>query len=373
MGGVESTDGAPRGSEARAWRDWLALSRVSGVGPVVYRQLLRHFGEPAAVLAAAVPQLIAVGVRPAVARAIARFDGWAAIDRQLDLLARAGATLVTWADESYPRRLREIADAPPILYVVGAFEPADDLAIAVVGSRQASDYGRRMARELADGIARQGVTVVSGLARGIDAEAHGAALAAGGRTIAVLGSGVDVIYPGEHRALSRAIGARGAIVSELPMGTKPDAENFPGRNRLISGLARAVVVVEAAERSGSLITAHVAAEQGRDVFAVPGPVGRASSGTHRLIRDGAKLTESAADVLEDVAPRLLDRTGPPRSFRPTAEEQRILAAIGRETVHVDTVILRSGLQAGDVLPLLLGLELKGVVGQMPGKFFVVRG
>lgn len=360
-------------TQERNWRDWLALSRVAGVGPVVYRHLLRHFGEPAAVLAAAVAQLVAVGLRPAVARAIAGFDDWHAVERQLRRLERAGAHLLTWADDVYPRRLREIPDAPPLLFVLGAVTPDDDLAVALVGSRAASEYGRRMARELAEGFARRGVTVVSGLARGIDAEAHAAALAAGGRTIAVLGSGVDVIYPGEHRALARAVCDRGAVVSELPMGAKPDAENFPGRNRLISGLARAVVVVEAAERSGSLITANLAAEQGREVFAVPGPVGAPSSGTHRLIRDGAKLTESAADVLEEVAPRLLEGAVTRRSFRPTAEEQRVLAAIGRETVHVDTVILRSGMPAGEVLPLLLGLELKGVVGQMPGKFFAVRG
>jgi len=357
----------------RDWRPWLALRMVAGVGPVMYRQLLRNLGDPETILAAGTPKLVALGVRLPLARAIAQFSDWDAVDRQLRLAGRCGAELLTWADDAYPRRLREIGDAPPLLFVLGELQPADDLAVALVGSRAASEYGRRMARDLGDAFGRRSVTVVSGLARGIDAQAHSAALAAGGRTIAVLGSGVDVIYPAEHRALAQAVRGQGAVVSELLMGAKPDAENFPGRNRLISGLVRAVVVVEAAERSGSLITANIAAEQGRDVFAVPGPVGRGSAGTHRLLREGAKLTESAADVLEEIAPRLLEKTAGRSTFRPTGEEQQILAAIGRETVHVDTVMLRSGMTAGEVLPLLLGLELKGVVAQLPGKFFVVRG
>lgn len=354
-------------------RAWLALGRVAGIGPVVYRQLLQRFVAPAAVLRAAVAELVAAGLRPAVARAVARFDGWQEVDEQVARLERCGATLLTWAEEGYPARLRQIHDPPPLLFVRGRIVADDDLAVAVVGSRAASAYGRKMARELAAGLAGRGVTVVSGLARGIDAAAHAAALEAGGRTIAVLGSGVDVIYPGEHRALAAAIAERGAVVSELAMGTRPDAENFPGRNRLISGLSRGVVVVEAAERSGSLITARVAADQGRDVFAVPGPVGPSSAGGHRLLRDGAKLTECADDVLEEVCPRLLRESAGRSTFRPTPGEERILAAIGRETVHVDTVILRCGWPANEVLPLLLALELKGVVEQLPGKFFSVRG
>jgi len=346
---------------------------VPGVGPVVFRQLLQHFGSAEAVLGAAAAELVARGVRPAVAREIAGFARWEAVDEQIARILRCGGMLLTWGDEAYPSQLRQIHDPPPMLFVLGEITAADDLAVAVVGSRAASSYGRRMARLLASSFAGHGLTVVSGLARGVDAAAHAAALDAGGRTIAVLGSGIDVIYPVEHRALARAVSERGAVVSELLMGARPDAENFPSRNRLISGLSRGVIVVEAAERSGSLITANVAAEQGREVFAVPGPVGASSAGTHRLLREGAKLTESAGDVLEELCPRLLRVSAERPTFRPTPEEQRVLAAIGRETVHVDTVMLRCGLPANEVLPLLLALELKGVVEQLPGKFFSVRG
>lgn len=351
---------------------WLALRRVQGVGPVVYRALLDAFGSPGAVLAARPAELIARGLRADVARAVAGFDDWQPIERQLQRLDRCGASLLTWADAAYPARLRQIHDPPPFLFVRGCFLPDDDLAVAVVGSREVGSYGRRMAREIARGLAQHRVTVVSGLARGTDAEAHAATLEAGGRTIAVLGSGVDVIYPREHHALAAAIVGHGALVSEFPLGAQPDAENFPARNRIISGMSAGVVVVEAAERSGSLITAHVAAEQGRDVFAVPGPVGRRTAGTHRLLRDGAKLTESAVDVLEEVAPAKLGQGERRRSYRPTPDEEPILQALGRETVHVDTVILRSGTPAAAVLPVLLGLELKGVVEQLPGKFFALR-
>ncbi len=357
-------------SDARAW---LALKMVAGIGPVVYRQLLQAFGCAEVVLGAETAELVARGVRPTVAREIAAFDRWDDVDDQLRRLERCDGSLVTWIDDRYPARLRQIHDPPPVLFVRGMLVADDDVAVAVVGSRAVSPYGRRMARRLSAAFAARGVTVVSGLARGIDAVAHAACLEAGGRTIAVLGSGIDVIYPPEHRGMAEAIAGAGAVVSELPMGTKPDAENFPSRNRLISGLSRGVVVVEAAERSGSLITARVAGEQGRDVFAVPGPVGAATAGTHRLLREGAKLTECADDVLEEVCPRLLRESAGRPTFRPTPEEGQVLAAIGRETVHVDTVILRCGWPANEVLPLLLALELKGVVEQAPGKFFSVRG
>lgn len=365
MAGCESLRGHP-------WAAWIALRLVPGVGPVVFRTLVEAFGSPAAVLAAAVAELTARGLRVDVARAISGFRQWESVERQLERLDRCQAQLVTLADATYPARLRQIHDPPPFLFVRGSLSRADELAVGVVGSREVGPYGRRMAREIARGLAQSGVTVVSGLARGTDAEAHAATLAAGGRTIAVLGSGVDIIYPGEHRSLAAEIVEGGALVSEFLLGTQPEAENFPARNRIISGLSLGVVVVEAAERSGSLITANVAAEQGREVFAVPGPVGKRTAGTHKLLRDGAKLTESAVDVLEEVAPQKLRQGERRRSYRPTPEEGRILQAMGRESVHVDTVILRSGMAAAAVLPLLLGLELKGVVEQMPGKFFTLR-
>lgn len=343
---------------------------VRGVGPVVFLKLLRVFGTPAAVFDAAPAVLADAGMRPELCRALREFRDWARVERQLEDLRRARGRLLTWADPGYPERLRHIHDPPPFLFVFGNLQVEDQLAVAVVGSRRVSGYGRRMARELARGLARHGVTVVSGLARGVDAEAHWAALRAGGRTVAVLGSGIDVVYPSEHHALFRAIGEEGAVVSELFMGTQPDAENFPGRNRIISGMTLGTVVVEAAERSGSLITAGLAGEQGREVFAVPGVVGAGTRGTHRLLRDGAKLTERAEDVLEEIAPQLLRRTAAPgsRSLEPT--ERAVLDALRGEATHVDAIIARTGLAAGAVLQALLGLELSGVVQQLPGKVFV---
>jgi DNA processing protein len=212
--------------------------------------------------------------------------------------------------------------------------------------------------------------VISGLARGTDAQAHWTTLRAGGRTIAVMGSGIDVVYPSEHHALFRAMARQGAVTTELLMGTQPDAENFPNRNRIISGLALGTVVVEATEKSGSLITATLAAEQGREVFAVPGAVGERTRGTHRLIREGAKLTERVEDVLEEIAPQLLSRRAPVEGVELSVEEAAIVDCLRHETVHIDTIIMGSGLPAPRVLHALLGLELKGVVQQLAGKYFV---
>jgi DNA processing protein len=350
------------------WRWWLALRMVRGIGPVVYQSLLGAFATPAAVFEAGLDKLECAGVRADLARAIRAFDEWRAVDAQLERMARAGAVLVTWNDHAYPALLRQIHDPPPFLFLRGTVHPADALAVAVVGSRNVSGYGLRMARELTQGLVRHGITVVSGLARGTDAAAHWAALRAGGRTIAVLGSGVDVVYPGEHVALARSVLMQGAVVSELPMGTQPDAENFPARNRIISGLALGTVVVEAAEKSGSLISALLAVEQGREVFAVPGPVGERSRGTHRLIRQGAKLTESVDDILEEIAPQLLRRSASAApSLRP--EEDTLVKLLSGESLHIDEIVARCGFPASLALQTLLELELRGLVQQLPGKCF----
>jgi len=352
------------------WRPWLALRMVHGVGPVVYQNLLRAFGTPGAVFEANAHALECAGLRGDLVHAIHRFDGWRAVDEQLEGLARSGAALVTWNDSLYPANLRQIHDPPPFLFVQGQLEARDAMAIAVVGSRQVSAYGLRVAREISEGLVRYGVTVVSGMARGSDAQAHWTALRAGGRTIAVLGSGIDVVYPSEHHALFQAIARQGAVVTELMMGTQPDAENFPNRNRIISGLALGTVIVEATEKSGSLITATLAAEQGREVFAVPGAIGERTRGTHRLIRDGAKLTERAEDVLEEIAPQLLSRAPVRGPVAVTPTEAAIIECMRHETVHIDSIITRSGLAPATVLQALLDLELKGVVQQLPGKHFV---
>lgn len=352
------------------WRSWLALRMVRGIGPVVYQELLRAFGSPAEVLGAGYEKLACAGVRADLAGAIAAFADWATVDEQLERLARCGARLITWDDSTYPANLRHIHDPPPFLFVLGEFEVADRLAVAIVGSRRVSAHGRRMARELATGLSRQGVVVISGLARGTDAEAHWTVLRAGGRTVAVLGSGIDVVYPSEHHALARAIAKQGAVVSELWMGTKPDADNFPARNRIISGLSLGTVIVEATEKSGSLITARFAAEQGREVFAVPGPIGEHTRGTHRLIRDGARLTERVEDILEEIAPQLLNTPGGRTAVELSQREVDVYEAVTADAVHIDTVILKTGIAAAELLPILLNLELKGAVQQLPGKFFV---
>jgi len=352
------------------WRSWLALRMVRGIGPVVFQDLLRAFSSPAGVLTAGLHALTCAGVRPELARAIRAFDDWAAVDEQIERVARCGARLVTWDDAAYPANLRQIHDPPPFLFVLGDLQVSDRLAVAVVGSRGVSAYGRRIARELAVGLVQQGVVVVSGLARGTDAEAHWSVLRAGGRTIAVLGSGIDVVYPSEHHALARAIAKQGAVVSELWMGTKPDADNFPARNRIISGLSLGTVIVEATEKSGSLITARFAAEQGREVFAVPGAVGDHTRGTHRLIRDGARLTESIEDILEEIAPYLLQTPGGRAQVDLSPQEEVVFAAVGADAVHIDVVIASTQIAANDVLPILLNLELKGAVQQLPGMYFV---
>ena len=353
-----------------SWRPWLGLRAVRGVGPVVYQGLLRAFGDPGAVFTASMHALECAGVRTEVARAIRSFDDWAAVDAQLERLVRCGATLVTRNDSTYPSNLCEVHDPPPFLYVYGELQPRDAIAVALVGSRNVSAYGLRVTRELAEGLVRYGVTVVSGLARGTDAAAHWTTLRAGGRTIAVMGSGIDVVYPSEHHALFRAISQQGAVVTELPMGAQPDAENFPNRNRIISGLALGTVVVEAAEKSGSLITAMLAVEQGRDVFAVPGAVGERTRGTHRLIREGARLTECAEDVLEELAPQLLSRVTPAAPVDLDADEAAVVTCMRHETLHIDLIIARSGRAPAAVLQILLALELKGIVQQLPGKHFV---
>lgn len=363
--------------EREAWRYWLALRLVRGVGNVTYRELLERFGTPQAVLVASPTNLGAAGAHAEVARAIASFDQWAAVETELNKIARAGVRLVTRTDPEYPVNLTHLHDPPPFLYLRGSFVPEDRIAIAVVGSRFASSYGKGVARDLARGLAEKGVTIVSGLARGIDAEAHRAALAAGGRTVAVLGSGLDIIYPSEHRALAAEIPAHGAVVSEFALGSKPDAVHFPYRNRVISGLTLGTVVVEAAENSGSLITARCALEQNREVFAVPGPITTSRSrGPHRLIKDGAKLVEGIDDILQEIAPAL----APPRPTVPAAptaalepHEALLVGLFDGESQHVDALIAKSGLSAARVLEVLLGMELKGVVTQLPGTHFTLTG
>jgi DNA processing protein len=285
----------------------------------------------------------------------------------MEKLERLGVTVLTTGDPAYPARLREIYNAPPILYVRGNLTPQDDNSIAVVGTRSPSVYGRELAARIVPELVRSGLTVVSGLARGVDSVAHHAALQAGGRTIAVLGSGIDVIYPAENRGLFNHILAGGAVVTEYPLGTKPDAFNFPARNRIISGLSLGAVVVEAQPGSGALITADYALEQNREVFAFPGRVtDKGSAGCNRLIREGrAKLVSSTEDILEELDLTVAVQQLEIKAVLPANDEEgRLLALLSHEPVHVDDLSRQSALPAPTVASTLMMLELKGAVRQV---------
>jgi DNA processing protein len=360
---------------------WIALSRVKGLGCVSFKKLASHFANPADAFSASPAELERIeGLDNEVIGNLTSFSGWNDVNEEIRRIHTAGVKLVPYTDPLYPARLRAIADPPPVLYLKGDFRAEDSRAVAVVGSRSASEYGRRVAQELCSGLAALGFTIVSGMARGIDGIAHETALGCGVRTIAVLGSGVDRAYPPEHENLYERISRQGAVISEFPLGTKPIPFNFPARNRLIAGVSLGVVVVEATEKSGSLITAALAAEQGREVFAVPGEVGSSRSrGTHRLIRQGAKLVERVEDIVEEIAPQLigspgwgakpLQRTLPPNA---SAEARRIFELLRERPLHIDDVIQLGALSSAKAAEILLELELQGFLRQLPGKRFIAQ-
>ena len=372
-------DGLADDDEAAAL---VRLSLVPGVGPGRVRALLARFQRAAAVCRAPQAHLAAVpGIGPKTAHAIRTFDDEGAVEAQFRRAAAVGARLVSYADADFPPLLGQIYDPPAFLWMRGTLTPADDLAVAIVGTRRATEYGRRVAYEFAAGLAERGVTVVSGLAYGIDAAAHRGALEAGGRTLAVLGSGVDRIYPSRHARLAAQIAEQGAILSEYPLGTAPDATNFPRRNRIVSGLARGTLVAEAFATGGALITARLAVEQNREVFAIPSPVyGPAGEGANRLIRDGhAKLVLTVQDVLEEIGAetRVAETSAPVPEAAPPADlnaaEQRLYDALTHEPLHIDRLCLDTGLDPSSALVYLLSLEFKGLVRQMAGKQFFRTG
>ena len=371
---------------------WIALTSVEGVGSVAFHNLLSVYGSPRRVFEAALSELEqAAGLNHKTARNIKEFRGWERARAEIERAEREGVSIVTCRDPVYPERLRRIYDPPPLLYIKGSLDGAD-IPVAVVGSRSASPYGRYVTERLCRELAQRGVTVVSGLARGIDTCAHRGALAGRGRTIAVMGCGIDVIYPPENRKLHGEIASSGAVVTEFPFGTEPDRPHFPARNRIISGLSLGVLVVEAGDKSGSLITARCALEQNREVFAVPGGIDLPGSrGVNRLLRQGAKLVENVEDILEEILPQLerppapppreakgpSDRGEGPRRDEPgreplTEKESRLLGCITETPQDADTLINRTGLAAAEALSLLLSLELKGYIRQLPGKRFTVK-
>jgi len=355
--------------------DTLLLSLVTGVGPRLRLALLERFGTSRAVLAAAPSELRAVpGIGPKLTSALVRARDEIDVAGEIDVCRRGDVAIVPQPDGEYPRLLREIHDPPAILYIKGRITPADALAVAIVGSRHGTHYGIAQAERLASSLAHAGLTIVSGLARGIDAAAHRGALAAGGRTLAVLGSGILNVYPPEHQPLAAEVINSGALISEMPVHSAPSSASFPQRNRLISGLSLGVIVVEASDRSGALITARHAMEQGREVFAVPGRVdSRLSHGCHRLIRDGAKLVETADDVLEELGPLVEAAERPDgRAIHHPAElllnplEQQVLDAIRVDPTPIDEVISSSRLAAPQVLATISVLEMRRLVRRVSG-------
>lgn len=360
--------------------DLITLTLIPGIGPLTARALLERFETPGQILDARESALREVpGIGPRVASRIAAARSELDPEAELDLCRKGEVDILAPPEDAYPANLHEIPDPPPILYVRGALEPVDALAIGVVGSRHCTPYGLRMAERLAAGLARVGLTVVSGLARGIDGAAHRGALKAGGRTIAVLANGLSQVYPPEHEPLAAEITTRGAILSEVPMGQPPLAQLFPQRNRIISGLSLGVVVIEATPRSGSLSTARHAMEQNREVFAVPGPADSlASRGCHRLIRDGARLVETVDDILEELGP-LAREVSPgandvpvrhPAELTLSDSERAVLGRLGDQPVGIDELIGLTRLTAQQIVSTLAVLEMRRLARRLPGNQFV---
>ena len=356
-------------------RALIALSLVPGVGPGRIRALLARFGAAEAAMQASRKALAAVpGVGPQTAAAIAAFDAHDAVEEQLRRAEQHDIALVAAWDERFPPLLRQIYDPPAFLWLRGTLTEADARAVAIVGTRRSSDYGRRMAHDFSYELGRRGFTVVSGLAYGIDKAAHQGTLEAGGRTLAVLGSGADRIYPARHKGLATEIAGQGAVLSEYPLGAAPDAPNFPRRNRIISGLSLGTLVVEAFEKGGALITARMAVEQNREVFALPSPVhSKSGAGANRLIQRGhAKLVLTVDDIVEELglaesAPPPVPEAATPPDLHPI--ERQLYDALEAEPQHIDALCQKTGHDPSTALVYLLGLEFKGLVRQMAGKQF----
>ncbi len=371
-------------------RQYLRLQHADGVGPIRLRKLLARFGSVDAILSASMSALKEVeGIGPHAAESIFRSRTDESADRELDRAAACGLRVICLEDSTYPKPLLRIPDSPICLYTRGRFEPTDAVAIAIVGTRRCSHYGHEQALRFGEMLGSAGFTIVSGMARGIDGHAHRGALCGGGRTIAVLGNGLGSIYPREHEALAEEIAQHGAVVSEMPIDVQPTPENFPRRNRIIAGLALGVIVIEAGSRSGALITARLASEYNREVFALPGRVDRPdlTAGVHGLIRDGqAKLITCLEDVLDELgavgeimgtgATQPTDSRQSEATVVPPPKlnenEQAVLKAVTDNARDADSIASRTGLEMASVLSTLTALQLKGLVTQLPGHRFVRR-
>ncbi|HMZ06549.1 MAG TPA: DNA-processing protein DprA [Anaerolineales bacterium] len=351
---------------------WVGFNLIKGIGAVRMQGLVAYFGDLALAWNADQAELMEAGLGAklvekvvAARKQINLEQVWAKIEAQ-------HIKILTWADENYPSRLREIDQPPPVLYIRGEYLEDDLFAVALVGTRKVTPYGRQVTEEIASFLAANGISVISGLARGVDSIAHQTALRAGGRTIGVLGSGVDKIYPPEHRGLAEQMMERGAIISDYAVGTPPDASNFPPRNRIISGLSLAVVVIEAAETSGALITAEFAAEQGREIFAVPGSIfAPQSKGTNRLIQKGAQPLITPADLMQALDLTRMDAHKTARKILPADEtEARLLNVLSSEPLHIDEIRNRAELPVEKVSAALVIMELKGIIRQVGGMNYV---
>ena len=351
---------------------WVGFNMVKGIGAVRFRALLEAFGSAEAAWNASPEALADTGLSHKIVESFQRVRKGVSLEEVAARIQALGVTLLTWDDEAYPRHLKEIDQPPPVLYLRGALKPEDDWAVAIVGTRKVTAYGRQVAEEVATTLAHSGVTIVSGLARGVDSIAHQAAINAGGRTLAVLGNGVDLVYPPENRKLATQVVEHGALVSDYAIGTQPDGQNFPPRNRIISGLALAVIIIEAGLTSGALITAAFAAEQGRDVFAVPGNINAPQSqGTNRLIRDGAQPLLSPQDVLEALNLTMVTQHQAVRVALPTDPvEARLYKLLSQQPKHVDEIRSEASLPIETVSATLAMMELKGMVRQVGGMNYV---
>jgi DNA processing protein len=351
---------------------WIGFNLIKGIGAVRMQGLIAYFGDMQSAWDADPAALAQAGLGAKVIERVLSARETVNLDQVWEKIAAQGIKILTWGDEEYPGRLKEIDQPPPVLYVRGDYLQDDLFAVAIVGTRKVTAYGRQVTEEIVSFLAANGMTVISGLARGVDAIAHQTALKAGGRTIGILGSGVDKIYPPEHRGLADQMMQRGAIISDYAVGTPPDASNFPPRNRIISGLSLAVVVIEAAETSGALITAEFAAEQGREVFAVPGSIlAPQSKGTNKLIQKGALPLLTPADLMQALD---LTRMGAQKSARkilPSDEtEARVLGVLGDEPMHVDDIRQQADLPIEKISATLALMELKGMVRQVGGMNYV---
>lgn len=342
---------------------WIGFNIVKGIGPVRLQTLLDAFGDVKSAWQASPAQLRAAGLSDSLARRVQQVRDETDFPALMARLKDEAIQVLTWHDEAYPAQLKEIPQSPPVIYLRGSLWKEDRRAVAIVGTRRFTSYGRQVAEHIARTLAHQRVTIVSGLARGIDGISHQAALDAGGRTIAVLGSGVDHIYPPEHRQLAREIVKSGAVISDYPLGTPPEGQNFPPRNRIISGLSRAVIVVEAGERSGALITARYAADQGREVFAVPGNIfAPQSKGPNALIKQGAYPVVEAHDIMEVLdLPQRKETDSAPFCLPSDPTEAKLFQLLDLEPRHVDEICTLAGLPVEQVTAALAVMEIKGMV------------